>query len=155
MGLTLIRGPRLQFKGLPMKKKEPSFNLPVLRKARRGTIEDLEELLFYGNSLKSIQAILGMQHHQLEELCLSKRGISLTELQAKCRGELEDLIRRLQIYHAAKNPQLVAFLGKNLLGQRENPEVLPEFTGGLVEVVDRLAQTLEKKTAQPTGKKKK
>lgn len=124
--------------------KKKDNKIPVMRRSFRGTIEDLEELLFYGHSLKDIESILGMKKAQLEALAVDKRGISLEELAEAQRVHLKHFIRQVQVMHAASNPQIAMFLGKNLLGQRDTLPSLPEFNGELVKVVDRLGDYLEK-----------
>lgn len=125
-------------------RKKKDIKLPVMKRSFRGTIEDLEELLFYGHSLKDIESVLGLNQAQLEALSMEKRGVSLKALAEAQRVHLKHFIRQVQVMHAVNNPQIAMFLGKNLLGQRDNLPHLPEFNGELVKVVDKLGDYLDK-----------
>lgn len=125
-------------------KKKKDIKLPVMKRVFRGTIEDLEELLFYGHSLKDIESVLGLNVSQLESLAVEKRGVSLQALAEAQRVQLKHFLRQVQIMHAVNNPQIAMFLGKNLLGQRDSLPHLPEFNGELVKVVEKLGDYLDK-----------
>lgn len=126
------------------RKKESNTQPPAMSVTFKGTIEEVEELLFYGHSLKAVAMLLQKSLTELNKLVEEKRAMSLEELAEISKIKLQHYLRRLQIFHAQNHFQMAAFLGKNLLGQRDNPVALPEFSGELVKVVERLGENLDK-----------
>lgn len=124
--------------------KKAKNDLPAMKREFKGTIEDVEELFFYGHSIKDVCILLRKDLKSLQNLAEETRGIPLEELLEIGRKAFQYYIRRLQLYHAQKSFQMAAFLGKNNLGQRDNPVQLPEFSGELIKVVDKLSENLDK-----------
>lgn len=127
-----------------MQRKKNNEKPPPMLVQFKGTIEEVEELLFYGHSIKSVSLLLRKTVEELNALVVKCKEMTLEELAEISRIRLQDYLRRLQLFHAKNNFQMAAFLGKNLLGQRDNPVALPEFSGSLVKVVERLGENLEK-----------
>ena len=127
-----------------MRRKKNNEKPPPMLIQFKGTIEEVEELLFYGHSIKAVCLLLRKTVEELNALVVKCKEMTLEELAEISRIRLQDYLRRLQLFHAKNNFQMAAFLGKNLLGQRDNPLALPEFSGSLVKVVERLGENLEK-----------
>jgi hypothetical protein len=78
------------------------------------TDEEILKLAFDGNTVADIAVLSGISHQELER----RFGILLRVAKAKGNAYL----RQHQMRQSAKDVGMSKFLGKNRLGQSENPE---------------------------------
>lgn len=87
---------------------------------------DFEGLLAIQCTLEEVTAFFdhkldGCSEDTIERWCKREYGESFAEISKKKREIGKISLRRLQFKHAEKNASMAIFLGKNYLGQKDNP----------------------------------
>lgn len=87
---------------------------------------DFEGLLAIQCTLEEVTAFFdhklnGCSEDTIERWCKREYGESFADVSKKKREIGKISLRRLQFKHAEKNASMAIFLGKNYLGQKDNP----------------------------------
>lgn len=110
-----------------MKKKSPSQEVPKKknkpgRKPKVIDWEMVDKLLVMGCNAREIAGNFDLTDERFCERFYEHHKVFITEYSAKKRSMGHSILRAKQFQRAIKgNTQLLIFLGKNVLGQSENP----------------------------------
>lgn len=105
---------------------------------------DFEGLLAIQCTLEEVTAFFdhklnGCSQDTIERWCKRTYGESFAEISKKKREIGKISLRRMQFKHAEKNPSMAIFLGKNYLGQRDQPkDDIDEAAKQLIEAVGKV-----------------
>lgn len=106
-------------------------------------------------SIYEIERIMRLTRHDLKKFCLEHFGEVLEELHDRYKCATMANLRRSQLYMAEYNPTMAIFLGKVLLGQRD--DLAPEenkVVGKLVKAgIDNLKKIEEAQETRAKAKK--
>lgn len=97
---------------------------------------------------QEICGFFGTSHDTLNRWCHQEYNMTFTEIWEKKSAIGKISLRRIQFQQAEKNPSMAIFLGKQILGQTDNPQ---QFNG--IELEDDLI-TLSIKNLIGEGNKK-
>lgn len=113
-------------------------------------IEIIEEMASLGCTTPEVCAFFRVSEVDLEEWLQKEYDITWAELRGMRFEEKKLELRRSQFQLAKHNPIMSMFLGKNILGQQSNPATLPNFSGGLVEIVKTMRKRIEQEENNET-----
>lgn len=105
---------------------------------------DFEGLLAIQCTLEEVTAFFdhklnGCSADTIERWCKREYGESFAEVSKKKREIGKISLRRLQFKHAEKSASMAIFLGKNYLGQKDNPVGdVDEAAKQVIEAVNRV-----------------
>ena len=83
----------------------------------------LEQVIFWASrqaTTKEIAGSMGVTEETLSLAIVKMLGITLAEFMRRCECRGKVSLRKMQLEHAQKSPQMAGGLGKQWLGQREN-----------------------------------
>lgn len=104
-----------------------------------------DELLEAGCMGTEIAAYFGMHHETFYDRVVKEKGVGFSEYSAKKKSSGEALLREAQYKKAIKKQDntMLVWLGKQRLGQRENPgelEVSKETNDKYLEVIKQITE---------------
>lgn len=86
-----------------------------------------------------ISGVIGCSPDTLYDRCHQEKGVSFTAYSAQKRSKGDALLRAKQFTEAMKGDRgMLVWLGKNRLGQKDEPNKKEEFNGKLMELLDIL-----------------
>ena len=87
---------------------------------------------------QEIESILDVTEPTLNDWCRRIYGTTFKEASKRFSDGGKASLRRNQLHLSKKNAAMGIWLGKQKLGQKENPEVMQQFNGHLSKVLDYL-----------------
>jgi hypothetical protein len=101
--------------------------------------EEVDKYLVAGCSGEQISAVVGCHSDTLYRRCVSEKEILFAEYAANKRQKGNSMLHAKQFQQAMKGDRgMLIWLGKQRLGQREEPQNPSEFNGKLAEILDHL-----------------
>ncbi len=94
-----------------------------------------------------IASHFGCSQRTFYDRCFKEKGITLQEYssQKKAVGDANIKLKQMQLaLKGSGNVSMLIWLGKQRLGQKENPYQIKEFDGKLAEILDGLKDTRAK-----------
>lgn len=129
-----------------MARRKPDLKLPANRPQIPIDWTMVDRYLEADCSGTEISGVIGCHPHTLYERCVQEKGITFSEYSAQKRSKGDGLLRIKQFTEAMIGDRgMLIWLGKNRLGQREEPNKKEEFSGKLIELLDILKATKEVK----------
>lgn len=111
--------------------------------------KQFENLCAIQCTIGEICAVLDVTDKTLTAWCKRTYKQSFSEIFGIKRLSGHASLRRTQFEHAMKNPAMAMFLGKNWLGQRDNPDLdvnksTLELLGGVLDEVKKQSEIINK-----------
>lgn len=89
-----------------------------------------------------IAGVIGCSADTLYKRCVDEKGVNFTAYASQKRSRGDSLIKVAQMQVALKgNTSMLIWLGKNRLGQKDDPRQEIEFNGTLAVILDDLKKT--------------
>ena len=112
----------------------------------------VDKYLISGCSGTEIAGMIGCHPETFYDRCQQDKGTGFTEYSNKKKSKGDGLLRAKQFSMALGGDRgMLIWLGKNRLGQRDDPKSQEEFNGKLAELLDLLMGS--KKEESPSEKK--
>ena len=112
--------------------------------------DKVDKLLESGCGATEIAGYLGCCRETIYDRCLEEKGIPFTTYSCQKRSSGDSLLREKQMSVALEgNQSMLIWLGKNRLGQRDDPITESAFNGALAETLELLKKSNVKKQDEP------
>lgn len=99
--------------------------------------KEIAQLIQAGCPGKEVAHYYGIHHETLYDRCLEDLGIPFIEFKRNNRSRGDALLRLAQMKNALRGEKtLLIWLGKQRLGQRDNPDFKEEFNGQLSQLLE-------------------
>jgi len=108
--------------------------------------EEVDKYLVAGCNGMQISAVIGCYSDTLYRRCVDEKGVLFAEYAAEKRQKGNSMLHAKQFQQAMKGDRgMLIWLGKQRLGQREDPQDAAEFNGKLGEILDYLMGVKDEK----------
>jgi hypothetical protein len=125
-----------------MARRLSNIHLPPNRPSIPINWDLVDNYLVAGCPGTEIAGIIGCHPETLYDRCVQEKGICFSEYSAKKRSKGDGLLRAKQFSEALKGDRgMLIWLGKNRLGQKDNPQTQEEFSGQLAQLLDMLLKS--------------
>ena len=122
-----------------MPRRKPEIKLPAYRPLIPIDWNMVDKLLESGCIGTDIASSLGCSADTLYNRCMQEKGVTFTTYASQKRSSGDNLIRAAQMRVALKgNTSMLIWLGKNRLGQKDDPLGNEEFNGKLAVVLGHI-----------------
>lgn len=126
--------------------------MPAGRPNKRINWDDVDKFLVAGCSGVQVAASLGIHRDTLYDRCEKKFGKKFSEYSAEKKQKGNSLLLGKQFHVAMSgNTTMLVWLGKQRLGQEENPKENSDFNGSLRELLNEL-KNIKKPKEEDNGR---
>lgn len=124
-----------------MPRRKPEIKLPPHRPKLPISWEEVDQLLMSGLTGTEIAGFLGVCVDTLYDRCILEKRVPFSVYSLEKRKRGDGMIKAKQFSEAMKGDRtMLVWLGKNRLGQKENPQTQEEFNGSLAGLLQDLLE---------------